>query len=111
MSSGSPETTEFNSVNEWQVTIPNFNEWSFDNVVTSLTGDPNSWSFSAGTTPHISKPSSVKVPVYKKKIYIYISYKKINLRFHHYVKLLTLSKHIQSIDPQTFITLVFIHES
>jgi len=63
MSSGSPETVEFSKVNEWQVTIPNFNEWSLGIVVTSLTGDPNSKLFSTGTTPHISKPSSVKVPV------------------------------------------------
>lgn len=109
MSSGSPETVEFNRVNEWQVIMPNFNEWSFDNVPTSLTGDPNSWLLSTGTTPHMSKPSSVKVPVCNT-----ITFKTRfvqNAKNYRFASDFTLSKHMQSIDPQTFITLVFIHES
>lgn len=72
MSRGSPHNSLSIRVSEWQVSIPWKSSESFAIVLISLIGFSILWS-SIGTTPHMSNPSSVKVPVWIKEVSTLVS--------------------------------------
>lgn len=112
-SNGSPLSSPFIMVIEWQVAIP-YSKWSHGKRSTSRSGIWKILVGETGTIPHISRPSSVNVPVYNRAIAIAISIhtnpfllnerKSIKLKqFEKWV--FTLSKQTQSILPATVIDL------